>query len=177
MDPVTGEKIFIPKRLEPALDFIAGKLREKSLGALLDGLGHVVLPKGQVHRDLLLTAGHIAREATPFAIEPEVVYFLLLKSAVVYVGRTSRLAARLENHQRDGKVFDAVYAFQPELPADLVETYYLLRLNPAYNNHRTALTPATAAGGNFVKEGRAKRMRRKRDAALRQRFENGDFQR
>lgn len=66
--------------------------------------------------------------------ERYVLYFLIHKDSVVYVGKTHYLESRLLAHKKD-KVFDC-YSFiecRNDLELDLLEFQYILFLNPKYN--------------------------------------------
>jgi hypothetical protein len=63
------------------------------------------------------------------------VYFLIHKGEIVYVGQSSCLELRLEQHRESGKVFDSVTWLEaPQLFISDIEAFYIWRCNPIYNN-------------------------------------------
>lgn len=87
-----------------------------------------------------------ALESAPYALEDIVrrpfeysngsaVYFLIKDGAVIYVGQSIDVFARLSRHKRDGKDFDAfnlIYCEPAEL--DALEEKYIAALFPQQNN-------------------------------------------
>lgn len=63
------------------------------------------------------------------------VYFLICNGEIVYVGQSSNLERRLEQHVESGKVFDAITWFEaPKWFLSDIEAYYIWRCNPVLNN-------------------------------------------
>lgn len=63
------------------------------------------------------------------------IYFLCLKSEVVYVGQSTNIVARIFSHMRDAvKEYDSVYFLRvPASQLDEVENRFIRTLKPAYN--------------------------------------------
>lgn len=62
------------------------------------------------------------------------IYFLLMDREIVYVGQTTNFLARLNKHQRDGKVFNGVSFIQcGEAQLDDLEAMYIDAFLPEYN--------------------------------------------
>lgn len=140
--PLTGRLRSVPKKYHDRLDDLASALSGEAMRRLIDLLGADAYPNGQVHGDLVHTRLHIARNRMPLPPPVEQVYFLLSGDEIVYIGRTDRLQARLAKHIVDGRKFDSYYAFTPALPAEIVETYYILKFEPPGNVARSGLSPA-----------------------------------
>ncbi len=141
--PLTGKRKSVSKKLQGDLPALASTLNAECMRQLVDQLGADAYPNGQINPDFLHTRIDIASEAKPIPPAIELVYFLLRGNDVVYVGKTDSLEVRLRKHVSTRKIFDRYYAFQPILPAEIVETYYILKFEPPYNVHRTGLKPAT----------------------------------
>jgi hypothetical protein len=89
------------------------------------------------------TNKQILEAAQPEFIDPDrdgycrlwAVYFLINEGEIVYVGQSSCMEQRLEQHRESGKVFDSVTWFEaPQLFINDIEAYYIWRCNPIYNN-------------------------------------------
>lgn len=62
------------------------------------------------------------------------VYFLIRNGKIVYVGQSSCLYRRLEQHLESGKEFDGVTWFEaPAMFITDIEAYYIWRCNPIMN--------------------------------------------
>lgn len=70
---------------------------------------------------------------TLFAAPPACVYFLLDEGVVVYVGETLNLPRRIVQHTAD-KVFDRVYYVPARGTRFSLESQYIARFRPRYND-------------------------------------------
>lgn len=94
------------------------------------------------------TNKQILEAAQPDFIDPDphgrcrlwAVYFLIHKGEIVYVGQSSCMDWRMDQHRESGKVFDSLTWFEaPKLFIDQIEAFYIWRCNPIYNNKWPAI--------------------------------------
>lgn len=92
------------------------------------------LPKISVASSLKLTADHVLKTSHRF-LQITGVYFLIRDEAIIYIGQSTDIFARLSKHRRSGRKFDR-YAFiecRPTLLDDL-EHYCILKHSPPGNH-------------------------------------------
>lgn len=69
------------------------------------------------------------------SLEGQGFYFLLLNDRIVYVGISNNIPARIEQHKKSPKRFNAVAAFRaPQFVAQWMEAYYYEAWRPEYND-------------------------------------------
>lgn len=62
------------------------------------------------------------------------VYFLINDGEIVYVGQSSCMAHRIEQHRESGKIFTGIaWVEVPALFINDIEAFYIWRCNPIYN--------------------------------------------
>lgn len=63
------------------------------------------------------------------------VYFLIQREQIVYVGSTNSLSIRMEDHRRNGKVFDKYFVINCKTKDESLELekYYIKSINPYFN--------------------------------------------
>lgn len=118
-------------------DLPVGAYRKPGRRGLYDKMGNAiaVLPStGEVVGALpLLKAQSTLRRAVS-AEDFCGVYFLIADGAIVYVGRSIKMASRIQAHRAAGVRFDSVYCLR--MPVELVEraeAAYIARLAPPLN--------------------------------------------
>jgi hypothetical protein len=121
-------------------DLPSGVYRKPGRRGLYDKLGNAiaVLPStGEVVGALpLLQAQSILRRAVS-AEDFCGVYFLIADGAIVYVGRSIKMASRIQAHRAAGVRFDSFYCLR--MPVELVEraeAAYIARFAPPLNRAR-----------------------------------------
>lgn len=104
-----------------------------------------------IPRDWIIANAHrfyftnkqIIEAAQPKFVDPEpdghcrlwAIYFLMREGEIVYVGQSSCMEKRMEQHRESGKIFDGITWLEvPQLFINDIEAYYIWRCNPIYNN-------------------------------------------
>jgi predicted GIY-YIG superfamily endonuclease len=84
---------------------------------------------------------------------PHCVYFLCLKSEVVYIGASRRVLARSTTHKNEGIKFDEVYYFECESSTEafseetrLIKKYLPIRNSELHDGHRAVTTDSFHCG-------------------------------
>jgi hypothetical protein len=115
------------------------------------------------------TNNQILEAAQPKFVDPDrdghcrlwAVYFLIQDAEIVYVGQSSCMENRMEQHREDGKAFDHIAWFEaPQLYINEIEAFYIWRCNPIYNNK----WPATGTFGQEAKKLDEKHGEKRNDA-------------
>lgn len=75
-------------------------------------------------------------------------YFLIENNEICYVGQSTNIETRIDQHRKSGMTFDFLTWFEtPELFRKAIEAYYIQRIKPRKNTD----TPYSKTFGGYVK--------------------------